>query len=130
MDGVNITIVRQARQAACGLRRGQARRDARLATRRAGTTRARLVPRARPDLPADAQHPGGKPAVPPGAPQRTGQDRHPFVIGQPAGSAVGERGQRRRAPGSRGPGGHHRPAYAAAGHDRGGDGPAGGAGAL
>src|SRR5690242_2130988 len=66
MDGVNITIVRQARQAACGLRRGQARRDARLATRRAGTTRARLVPQARPDLPADAQHPGGKPAAPPG----------------------------------------------------------------
>ena len=45
MDGVNITIVRQARQAACGLWRGQAHRDARLATRRAGTTRARLIPR-------------------------------------------------------------------------------------
>jgi len=71
--------VRRARQAARRLWRGQARRDARLATRRTGTARARLVPR-----PAQiCQRVLGTLAVnlPPhrDRPQRTVDERHPFV---------------------------------------------------
>src|SRR5437016_3382929 len=79
MDGVNITTVRLARQAA-GHRRGQARRDARLATRRAGTAR-QASPSARPIGSAGAVHPGGKPAAPPGPTATNWAERHPFVIG-------------------------------------------------